>query len=54
MCGLIEFNKESYARIGIIPRYGDPDSIRGFEVEPSCIFHIFNCFEDVEEVKPIR
>ncbi|OWM86606.1 hypothetical protein CDL15_Pgr015641 [Punica granatum] len=47
---LIKFNKESYARIGVMPRYGDSDSIQWFNVELSCAFHIFNCFEDADEV----
>ncbi|CAK7353226.1 unnamed protein product [Dovyalis caffra] len=47
---LIKFDKEDYARIGIMPRYGDADSIRWFEVEPNCTFHIINCFEEGDEV----
>jgi carotenoid cleavage dioxygenase-like enzyme len=50
MCRLIKYNKEEYARIGIMPRYGDSDSIRWFEVQPNYTFHIINCFEDDEEV----
>ncbi|KAE8722713.1 hypothetical protein F3Y22_tig00013738pilonHSYRG00031 [Hibiscus syriacus] len=33
-----------------MPRYGDEDSIRWFEVKPNCTFHIINCFEDGDEV----
>ncbi|KAK4419960.1 Carotenoid 9,10(9',10')-cleavage dioxygenase 1 [Sesamum alatum] len=47
---LIKYNKKGYARIGIMPRYGDADSVRWFEVEPSCIFHIINCYEQDDEV----
>lgn len=47
---LIKFEKEEYARIGIMPRYGNADSIRWFEVEPNCTFHILNCFEEGDEV----
>ncbi|KAM4086460.1 hypothetical protein ACJW30_10G103000 [Castanea mollissima] len=47
---LIKYSKEEYARIGIIPRYGDSDSIRWFEVQPNYTFHILNCFEDDDEV----
>ncbi|XP_065850153.1 carotenoid 9,10(9',10')-cleavage dioxygenase 1-like [Euphorbia lathyris] len=43
---LIKYNREEYARIGIMPRYGDGESIRWFDVQPYCIFHILNCFED--------
>ncbi|PNS92599.2 hypothetical protein POPTR_018G043000v4 [Populus trichocarpa] len=47
---LIKFEKEEYARIGIMPRCGNADSIRWFEVEPNCTFHILNCFEEGDEV----
>ncbi|KAB2629621.1 carotenoid 9-10-cleavage dioxygenase-like [Pyrus ussuriensis x Pyrus communis] len=47
---LLEYNHEEYARIGVMPRYGNADSIRWFKVEPNCTFHIINCFEDGDEV----
>ncbi|KAJ6743553.1 DIOXYGENASE putative-RELATED [Salix viminalis] len=47
---LIKFDNEDYARIGIMPRYGDVDSVRWFEVEPNCTFHILNCYEEGAEV----
>ncbi|XP_025012666.1 carotenoid 9,10(9',10')-cleavage dioxygenase 1 isoform X2 [Ricinus communis] len=47
---LIQYNKEEYSRIGIMPRYGDANSIKWFKVEPNCTFHILNCFEDGDEV----
>ncbi|KAG0448224.1 hypothetical protein HPP92_027919 [Vanilla planifolia] len=47
---LIKFEKESHARIGVMPRYGDADSIKWFEVEPFCSLHIVNCYEDGDEV----
>ncbi|GMQ03445.1 hypothetical protein CsSME_00049239 [Camellia sinensis var. sinensis] len=47
---LIKYEKEGYARIGVMPRYGDANSIKWFEVEPSIVFHIINCFEDGDEV----
>ncbi|KAL7159334.1 hypothetical protein ABFS83_01G020300 [Erythranthe nasuta] len=47
---LIKYNKEEYARIGIMPRYGDADSVKWFYVEPSCTFHIINCYELGDEV----
>ncbi|MBA0866049.1 hypothetical protein Goshw_017508, partial [Gossypium schwendimanii] len=40
---------EGNARIGIMPRYGDADSIQWFKVKPNCTFHIINCFEDGDE-----
>jgi carotenoid cleavage dioxygenase-like enzyme len=50
MCRLIKYNKEEYARIGIMPRYGDSDSIQRFEVEANYTFHIVNTFEEDDEV----
>ncbi|KAK3133094.1 hypothetical protein QOZ80_6AG0532090 [Eleusine coracana subsp. coracana] len=47
---LIEFEKESYARIGIMPRFGDAESVIWFNVEPFCMFHLINCFEEGDEV----
>ncbi|CAN1161942.1 Carotenoid 9,10(9',10')-cleavage dioxygenase 1 [Linum perenne] len=47
---LIKYNKEDYARIGVMPRYGDTDSVQWFEVLPNCTFHILNCFEHGDEV----
>ncbi|OEL19481.1 Carotenoid 9,10(9',10')-cleavage dioxygenase [Dichanthelium oligosanthes] len=47
---LIQFEKESYGRIGVMPRYGDADSVIWFNVEPFCMFHLVNCFEEGDEV----
>ncbi|KAH9799599.1 hypothetical protein KPL71_000407 [Citrus sinensis] len=47
---LIKYEHEGYAKIGIMPRYGDADSVKWFDVEPNCTFHIINCFEDGNEV----
>ncbi|XVF89183.1 hypothetical protein PTKIN_Ptkin19aG0109500 [Pterospermum kingtungense] len=47
---LIKYEREGYARIGIMPRYGDADSIKWFKVKPNCTFHIINSFEDGDEV----
>ncbi|KAF9590614.1 hypothetical protein IFM89_035932 [Coptis chinensis] len=47
---LIKFNKEDFTMIGVMPRYGDANSIRWFEVASTCTFHILNCFEDGDEV----
>lgn len=49
-CRLIKYNEDGYARIGIMPRYGDANSIKWFEVEPCYVFHLINCFEDYDEV----
>ncbi|XP_057434748.1 carotenoid 9,10(9',10')-cleavage dioxygenase 1-like [Lotus japonicus] len=47
---LIKYEKDDYARIGIMPHYGNANSIKWFEVEPYCTFHIINSFEDGDEV----
>ncbi|MED6205389.1 hypothetical protein PIB30_017201 [Stylosanthes scabra] len=47
---LIRYDKDEYARIGVMPRYGDASSIKWFEVEPNCTFHIINSFEDGHQV----
>ncbi|KAL7150769.1 hypothetical protein ABFS83_05G135600 [Erythranthe nasuta] len=47
---LMKFEKEKYARIGVMHRYGDADSMRWFDVEPCTAFHIINCYEEADEV----
>ncbi|ONI33839.1 hypothetical protein PRUPE_1G449100 [Prunus persica] len=47
---LVKYNQEGYARIGVMPRFGDASSIHWFKVEPNCTFHIINSFEDGDEV----
>ncbi|GKV03428.1 hypothetical protein SLEP1_g15728 [Rubroshorea leprosula] len=47
---LIKFKKDESARIGIMPRYGDVDSNKWFDVKPNCTYHIINCFEDGNEI----
>lgn len=49
-CRLIKFQKGGNARIGVMPRYGDADTLKWFDVKPHCTFHILNCFEDGDEV----
>ncbi|XP_073135232.1 carotenoid 9,10(9',10')-cleavage dioxygenase-like isoform X3 [Henckelia pumila] len=47
---LMKYNKEGYAQIGVMPRYGDSESVKWFRVEPNCMFHIINCYEHGDEV----
>ncbi|KAL1833222.1 hypothetical protein ACET3Z_002873 [Daucus carota] len=47
---LIKYEDKEYARIGVMPRYGNKESIQWFDVQPSSAFHIVNCFEDGDEV----
>ncbi|KAL6212556.1 hypothetical protein ACLB2K_017774 [Fragaria x ananassa] len=46
----MKYVKEEYARIGVMPRYGDAESVKWFEVQTNCTFHILNCFEDANQV----
>ncbi|OMO61931.1 Carotenoid oxygenase [Corchorus capsularis] len=47
---LLKYEREGNARIGIMPRYGNSDSIQWFQVKPNCTFHLINCFEEGDEV----
>lgn len=47
----IDYENESYARIGVMPRYGDAESVIWFAVEPFCTLHLVNCFEEGDEVQ---
>uniref|UniRef100_A0A0E0LUB1 Carotenoid cleavage dioxygenase n=1 Tax=Oryza punctata TaxID=4537 RepID=A0A0E0LUB1_ORYPU len=47
---VLGFEEESYSRIGVMPHYGDADSVIWFYVEPFCTFHLVNCFEEGHEV----
>ncbi|OEL24323.1 Carotenoid 9,10(9',10')-cleavage dioxygenase 1 [Dichanthelium oligosanthes] len=38
------------SRIGVMPRLGNVESIRWFDVGNHCSYHLFNCFEDGNEV----
>nr|XP_043639850.1 carotenoid 9,10(9',10')-cleavage dioxygenase 1-like [Erigeron canadensis] len=47
---LFKYEGEKDARIAVIPRYGDADSIKWFHIEPCCTYHLLNSFEDGDEV----
>ncbi|GJX04845.1 carotenoid 9,10(9',10')-cleavage dioxygenase 1-like protein, partial [Tanacetum coccineum] len=47
---LIKYEEDGYARIGVMPRYGDASSVRWFQVDTCCVFHIINTYEDGNEV----
>ncbi|KAI3698403.1 hypothetical protein L2E82_41921 [Cichorium intybus] len=47
---LFKYEKERDARIAVIPRYGDVDSIKWFHIERCVTYHIMNSFEDGDEV----
>ncbi|KAK1290367.1 Carotenoid 9,10(9',10')-cleavage dioxygenase [Acorus calamus] len=45
-----ERGEGEWSKIGVMPRYGDSDSIKWFDVKNHCSFHIINSFEDGDEV----
>ncbi|KAI3698407.1 hypothetical protein L2E82_41928 [Cichorium intybus] len=47
---LFGYEREKDARIAVIPRYGDVDSIKWFNIEPCVIYHLMNTYEDGDEV----
>ncbi|CAL4941844.1 unnamed protein product [Urochloa decumbens] len=47
---IFENDMNGKSRIGVMPRFGNLESIRWFDVENHCSFHLFNCFEDGNEV----
>jgi carotenoid cleavage dioxygenase len=47
---LIDFETDSFARIGVMPRYGDAESIQWFKADIGYSFHVLNAYEDGEEV----
>jgi carotenoid cleavage dioxygenase len=44
------FFPEIPSRFGIIPRYGEPDTIRWFEAAPTYVLHWLNAYEEGDEV----
>lgn len=46
----IVFRRDMPSRFGVIPRYGDPDSIRWFEAKPCYMYHTINAWEEGDEV----
>ena len=50
----IENDINEKSRIGVMPRFGDAESIIWFDVENHCSYHLFNCFEDGNEVIPVK
>lgn len=54
MIRLIKYEGDQEARFGVMPRYGDIESIQWFYVEAHCTFHIINCYEEGEEVIMIK
>lgn len=46
----IRFNASMKTRFGVIPRYGEADSIKWFEFTPCFLYHVINCWEEGDEV----
>ena len=46
----VTFFPEIPSRFGIIPRFGDSESIRWFEAEPCYIYHISNAWQEGDEI----
>jgi carotenoid cleavage dioxygenase-like enzyme len=44
------WNPAHQPRVGLLPRAGQPDSIRWFEVEPCWVFHTLNAYDDRDRV----
>ena len=46
----IRFNSSLQTRFGVIPRYGQADSIQWFGFSPCFLYHVVNCWEEGDEV----
>jgi carotenoid cleavage dioxygenase-like enzyme len=44
------WNDEHQARVGLLPRGGDADSIMWFDIEPCWVFHTLNAYDDGDKV----
>jgi len=40
------WNPDYQARVGVLPRDGDADDVRWFEIEPCYLFHTMNAYDD--------
>ncbi|RZR71302.1 hypothetical protein BHM03_00004473 [Ensete ventricosum] len=54
ICSFLGYDGDGESRIGVMPRYGDAESVSWFTVRNHCSFHIINCFEDGDEVRLLR
>ena len=46
----LTFNRDMPSRFGILPRYGDNDSVRWFEADACYIYHVINSWEEGDEI----
>jgi len=47
---VVRFHKNTPARFGIIPRFGQPDDIKWFDATPTYVLHWLNAWEDGDEI----
>ena len=48
--GMIQWDASNGFRLGVVPRFGDDDSIKWFDIEESFLFHVANSWEEGDEV----
>jgi carotenoid cleavage dioxygenase len=46
----VTYYPELPSRFAILPRYGDPNSVRWFEATPCFIYHVVNSWEEGDEI----
>ncbi|KAG6544250.1 hypothetical protein Mapa_014253 [Marchantia paleacea] len=46
----IVFKHDTYSRIGVVPRFGNSNSVRWFTVETCAMFHMFNAYDNGNEI----
>ncbi|XP_051151592.1 carotenoid 9,10(9',10')-cleavage dioxygenase-like [Andrographis paniculata] len=46
---LIKYEEGKYSSIGVMPRYGNSDSVLWFPVETGCVYHLINCYENGDD-----
>jgi len=42
---LVEYEKDTPARLGLLPRYGSPDQVQWFDVEAGVVLHTINAYD---------
>ncbi len=46
----MNYDAKHGARLGVLPRHAKGSEIKWFEIEPCFIFHLFNAYEEGDEV----
>jgi carotenoid cleavage oxygenase len=44
------WNPDYQARVGVLPRDGDAEDVRWFEIEPCYLFHTMNAYDDIDRI----